>query len=174
MAAAVGGGDDPGAQADQQLDDDGAGHELKRCRQARQDQRRDLRLLDVGAAEIALQQVAEIAQVLLPEGQIEAELPANVLHHLGRGAAARDLAHRVGRQQEQQQIGDQRDAQQDEQGLAQPARQIEAHQSRPRWVGSSASRRASPSRLKARASSRIAAPGKNTSHGAVANQVWFS
>ena len=172
--AAVGRGDDPGAQADEQLDDDGAGHELQGRRQARQDQRRDLRLLDVGAAEIALQQIAEIAQVLLPQGQVEAELAPDALDHRGRGVAARELTHRVGRKEVEQEIGHQRDADEDEQRLAEAAGEVMAHQSRPRWVGSSASRSASPRRLNARASSRIAAPGMNTSHGAVANQVWFS
>ena len=137
----------PAAQADQQLDHDGAGHELQRRRQARQDQRRDLGLLDVGAAEIALQQVAEIAQILLPQRQVEAELAPDALDHLGRGVAPRELPHRVGRQQIEQHVGDQRDAEQDEQRLAEPPGEVAAHQSRPRWVGSSASRSASPSRL---------------------------
>ena len=92
----------------------------------------------------------------------------------GGALPPRDLTHRVGRQEVEQEIGHQRDAEQDEQRLAEPAREIEAHQSRPRWVGSSASRSASPTRLNDKATSRIAAPGMNTSHGAVANQVWFS
>ena len=85
-----------------------------------------------------------------------------------------NLTHRVGRQEVEEEIGHQRDADEDEQRLAEAAGEVAAHQSRPRWVGSSASRSASPRRLKARASNRIAAPGMNTSHGAVANQVWFS
>ena len=59
-------GDLPDAQADQQLDHDGAGHKLERRGQARADQARDLRLLDVRAAEVALQQAPDIPQVLLP------------------------------------------------------------------------------------------------------------
>ena len=49
-------------------------------------------LLQVRAAEIAAQQGAEVAQVLLPERQVEAELLADVLDGLGSGAAARRSA----------------------------------------------------------------------------------
>ena len=89
--------------------------------------RGDLGLLDVGAAEIALQQVAEVAQILLPERQIEPELAADALDRLGSGAAAGDLPHRIGRHQVEQDVGDQRDADQDEDRLAQPLGDVEQH-----------------------------------------------
>ena len=56
---------------------------------------------------------------------------------------------------------------QDEHRLREPAEQEARHGGqRPRCVGSSASRKASPTRLKESAISRTATPGKNTSQGA--------
>ena len=43
----------------------------------------DLGPLDVGAAEVTPQQIAEIAQILLPQRQVEAELAADGLDDLG-------------------------------------------------------------------------------------------
>ena len=137
----------------------------KRGRQPRHDQLGDLGALDVGAAEIAAGEAREIAPVLDDEGLVEAELAADVLDRLGRRAAAGDLPHRIGRQQVEQREGDQRHAEQDQQRLDQPAAEIGDH-ARPLCVGSRMSRSASPTRLKASASARIAAPGKNTSQGA--------
>ncbi len=126
----------------------------------------DLGLLDVGAAEIALQQVAEIAEILLPERQIETELAADALDRLRRGAAPGDLPDRIGRHQVEQDVGDQRDAEQDEQRPGRAA-----------WRGSAASVRApagsgrahrcsaSPTRLKDSASEQDRGAGEEDQPG---------
>ena len=51
-------------------------------------------------------------------------------------------------------------------GLDQPLEKNQRHQPLPRCVGSRMSRKASPTRLKDRAVSRMTAPGMNTSQGA--------
>ena len=68
---------DAGGQAEQQLEEDGGDHELQRGGQAARDQLAHLGLLHVGPAEIALDQVAEIAQVLRRDRLVEAELTTN-------------------------------------------------------------------------------------------------
>ena len=92
---------------------------------------------------------------------------AHVGDHLGIGAAAGDQRGRVGRQVVQQQKGHERHAEQDRGGLEQAFPQKQRHQPRPRWVGSSRSRSASPTRLNDKAVSRMMAPGMNTSQGAL-------
>ena len=92
---------------------------------------------------------------------------ADVGDHLRRGAAARDQGGRVGGQEVQQQEGDERDPEQDGGGLDDPLQQQHRHQPRPRWVGSSRSRSASPTRLKDSAVARMMAPGMKTSQGAL-------
>ncbi len=91
---------------------------------------------------------------------------ANVGDHLRVGAAAGDERRRIGRKIVQQQEGDDRDAEQHGDRLDEPPSQQRRHQPRPRWVGSSRSRKASPTRLKESAVARMIAPGMNTSHGA--------
>ena len=81
-------------------------------------------------------------------------------------AAAGEHARRVGRQRIEQHEGDGGHTEQDQAGLHEAFCQQRRHQPRPRWVGSSMSRSASPTRLKASAVSRITAPGKKTSQGA--------
>ena len=83
-----------------------------------------------------------------------------------RGAPPGDLPRRVGRQQVEQQEGDEADPEQDQHRRHQPPGDV-GHHPRPFCVGSSTSRSPSPTRLKASASSTIAAPGMNTSQGAV-------
>ncbi len=92
---------------------------------------------------------------------------ADVGDHLGIGAAASDQRGRVGRQVVQQQEGHEGHAEQDRGRLDQAPSQQERHQPRPRWVGSSRSRSASPTRLNERAVRRMMAPGMNTSQGAL-------
>ena len=99
-----------GTETDHQLNSNGAGHQQKRCRQAGEDQCRHLGLLDIGPSKIALNQVRQVPEVLLPKREIEAELAANAFHRLRRGAAASDLADRVGGHEVEQDIGDERDA----------------------------------------------------------------
>ena len=112
--AALDRGENAGRQADQQFAADRPGHQQQGCRQPRQDQFGDFGLLDVGAAEIALQKAHEIAEILLMKRQMQAKLLADVLDRLRGRAAAGDLARRIGRQQEQQIVGDQRNAEQDQ------------------------------------------------------------
>ena len=130
------------------------------------DQLGHLAALQVGAPEVALQQPAEVAPVLHQERLVEPELGADARHRVGRGGAAGDLPRRVGRQDVEQQEGDEADPEQDQHRRRQPPRRV-GHQPRPFCVGSSTSRSASPTRLKASASIRIATPGKKTSQGAV-------
>ena len=91
---------------------------------------------------------------------------ADVGDHLRVGAAAGDQGGRIGRKIMQQQEGDDRNAEQDGDRLHEPPSQLRRHQPRPRWVGSSRSRNASPTRLKESAVARMTAPGMNTSQGA--------
>ena len=153
-------------QPDQQFGQDRAQHQLQRRRQAGGDQGRDLAALQIAAAHIAMQKPPEVMAVLHPDRLVEAQLAADILDHLGRGRAAGDLAHRVGGQDVKQQEGDDADAQKDQRRLDQPPDQVSRHQRCPLCVGSRTSRSASPTRLKARARSRIAAPGMKTSQGA--------
>src|SRR5690606_13329582 len=142
-----------------------AHHQQQRRRQAGKDELRHLRALDVGTAEIALQQAPEVTPVLDQERLVEAKLATDALNGRGRGAATRNLAYRIGRKQIEQRESDERNAQQDQHGLDESAAEIGDHE-RPRCVGSSMSRKASPIRLNARASARMAMPGKKTSQGA--------
>ena len=91
---------------------------------------------------------------------------ANVGDHLRVGAAAGDKRRRIGRQIVQKQESDDRDAEQNRDRLDEPSSQQRRHQPRPRCVGSSRSRKASPTRLKESAVARMIAPGMNTSQGA--------
>ena len=115
---------------------------------------------------IALRQARQIAAELHQERLVEAKLMADVLDRLGGGRPARDLAHRIGGQDVEQEECDRGDAEKDQDGGDKTADQIGGHHSAPRCVGSSTSRSASPTRLKASASSRIVAPGMKTSQGA--------
>ncbi len=146
--------------------EDSAGHQRQRRGDARRDQRQHRAALDIGAAEVALDKAGQIAPELQRQRQVEAELMAHVGDHLRIGAAPGDQRRRIGGQGVQQQKGDDGDAEQHAERLAEPLRQQAKHQPRPRCVGSSRSRRASPSRLKASAVARMTAPGMNTSHGA--------
>ena len=101
------------------------------------------------------------------EGAVEADLAADLLDLLGRRAPSGDLPRRIGGHDEEEKVGDQADADQDEDRLDQPAGDIGEHQYRPFWVGSRMSRSASPTRLKPSARRMMAKPGKKTSHGAV-------
>ncbi len=91
----------------------------------------------------------------------------HLLDLLGAGGVARHLARGIGRQGVEDHEGDDADAEQDQNREHEPADQISNHQCRPRKVGSRISRRASPMRLKERASSAMQPPGKKTSQGAV-------
>src|SRR5207249_4575768 len=73
----------------------------------------------------------------------------------------------------QQREGDDGHTQQDHHRLRQPADRVDSHQ-RLRSCGSMASRKVSPTRLKASEVSRIAAPGNATSHGASRKYDWLS
>ncbi len=97
------GGERAEEEAERHLDQDAGDHEHQRGGDARQDQRRDLAALDVGAAEIALQEAGQIAPELLGQRQVEAELMAHVGDHLGVGAAPGDERRGIGRQAVQQQ-----------------------------------------------------------------------
>src|SRR5262249_18407343 len=68
---------------------------------------------------------------------------------------------------------DDADPDEDDAGGRQSLGQV-AHHWRPRCVGSRASRSASPTRLNDSASTTIAMPGKNTSHGAPRKKDWLS
>ncbi len=143
-----------------------AKHQCQRRRQAGGNQRPDIGLLRIGAAEIAVQQIAEIGAELDQQRLVEAELMADVGDRLGRSAAAGDHAGRIGRKGVEQHEGDGRYAEQDESRLRQPAQHEGRHQPLPRWVGSRMSRSASPTRLKESAVRRMIAPGMKTSQGA--------
>ena len=159
-------GHDAHGDAQSQFAEDRGNHQQQGGRQARGDQFRHFGLLQIAAPHVALHQPAQVAPVLHHERLIEAQLLADVFHRLRRGRPPRNLAHRIGGQDIKQKEGDEADPKQDQRRLDQAAQQIGGHQSRPRCIGSSTSRKASPTRLKASASSRIAAPGMNTSQGA--------
>ena len=116
--------DDADGQADHQLADDAAGHQQQRRRQPRRDQAGDLGLLQVAAAHVAVEQPAQVTQVLHQQRPVEAQLVPDVLDRLLRGRAAGDLPHRVGGQHVKQQEGDEADPQKDQRGLHQATDQI--------------------------------------------------
>ena len=91
---------------------------------------------------------------------------ANIGDHLGVRAAASDQSGRIGGKVVQKQERDDRNAEQHGDRLHEPPDEQRRHQPRPRCVGSSRSRKASPTRLKESAVARMIAPGMNTSHGA--------
>ena len=66
---------------------------------------------------------------------------ADVGDHLRVGAASGDQGGRIGRQIMEQQEGDDRDAEQHADRLQEPLGEQRRHQPRPRWVGSSRSRK---------------------------------
>ena len=72
-------GVEAGEETERNADDSGKAHgqknKLERGRQARQDQIDGRNAVDEGASEIALQGIAQEAEVLLPDGQIESEAP---------------------------------------------------------------------------------------------------
>jgi len=78
---------------------------LQRGWKPRQDEFRHLGLLEVASPHVALEQRREVAAVLHHERLIEAELPADVFHRLGRGRPTGDLAHRIGGQDIEQNEG---------------------------------------------------------------------
>ena len=158
---------EPGRNADQQLGDDRPQHQQQGGRKPRRDQRADLAFPGIGNAEIALGQPLRIGDILLDQRLVEAELEADLLAHFGRRIAPGDHRHRIGGDEEGQAEGDDRHPHQNEGRCRQALGEIEEHQRRPRCVGSSASRRPSPARLKASATMRMAAPGMKTSHGAL-------
>ena len=88
----------------------------------------DLGLLQVGAAEVALRKARQVAPVLLVERQVEAELVADARDRVGRGAPAGDLPRRIGRQDVEEHEGDERDPEEDQHRLDQPAGEIRRHQ----------------------------------------------
>ena len=125
-------------------------------------------LIEAGALakDSALRKAAEVPGELDQEGAIKAKFMSDAFNRRGGCRPARDLADRICGQDIQQKECDKADTQQDQHRLQQAAQDVGGHYSRPRWVGSSTSRSASPTRLKASASKMIAAPGMNTSHGA--------
>src|SRR5690606_1125798 len=130
-----------------------------------------LGLLGVGAAQVAPEQLAQVVDVLHRQRAVEAQLLADALDRLHRGAAAGDHARRVGRQQERQQERDDADAEQHAGGLQQALREIADHR---RSARSRASRSASPRRLNDSEVSTMAMPGKITSQGASRKYDWLS
>ncbi len=165
-AVAVQGGYDPEGQSERDLDKNAAGHQHEGRGNARRNQGPDLAALDVGSAEIAMNEFGEVAPELEDDGQVEPELVADAGDHLGVGAASGDQGGRIGREVMKQQECDDRDAEQHADRLQEPPGEQDRHQPRPRWVGSSRSRNASPTRLKESAVARMTAPGMNTSQGA--------
>ena len=120
--------DDAERQPERELAEDRAGHQQEARGQPRRDQRGDLAPLQVGAAEIALQEVRQVAPVLLVERQVEAELAADVRDCRRRRAAAGDLPRRVGRQDVEKDEGDERDPEEDQRRLHQTPGEIGRHQ----------------------------------------------
>ena len=166
-AAAPRCGIDAGGNADHQLRDDGAEHEEQGGRKPRRDKLAHVGFPRIGDAKIAPHEAAEVINVLHGDRLVEAELLADLLAHLRGGVAARDHGHGIGRDHEGEAEGDDAHPPQDEQRRGQALGEIGQHQPLPRWVGSSASRSPSPTRLKASARMRMAAPGMKTSHGAL-------
>lgn len=158
---------EPGRNADQELGDDRSQHQQQGGGKPGGDERADFTFSCIGNAEVALRQPLGVGGILLDEGLVEAELDADLLAQLRRRIAPGDHRHRIGRDEEGEAEGDDRHAHQDEGRGREPLGEIEEHQRRPRCVGSSASRRPSPARLKASATIRMAAPGMKTSHGAL-------
>ena len=127
----------------------------------------DIALAGVGVAEIATGRgVRQIAQILHRQRPVEAELVADLLATVWAVALRPAImAHRIGRDHEGEGEGDDGHAEQDQKRCDEPSREIADHPLRPRWVGSRASRRPSPTRLKERARIRIAAPGNEDQPG---------
>src|SRR5262249_10131863 len=71
---AAGRGNQPKTDADQDFKEDGAGNQCERRRQAGEDQLGYLTLLLIRTAEIAVEKTAEVMQVALMKGQVQAEL----------------------------------------------------------------------------------------------------
>ena len=165
-AVAAHGGDDPEGQSERDLDENTAGHQHEGGGNARRDEGQNLAPLNVGAAEIAANEPVEVTPELQGQRQVEPELMADAGDHLGVGAAPGDEGGGIGREVMQQQEGDDRDAEQHGERLQEPLGEQGRHQPRPRWVGSSRSRKASPTRLKESAVARMTAPGMKTSQGA--------
>ena len=166
-AAAAAGGIDPGRDADHQLGQDGAEHKQQGGGKTGCDQVADIALAGVGLAEIADREASDISEILHRQRPVEAELVADLLASLGRGIAPGQHGHRIGRDHEGEGEGDHGHPDQDHEGCDEPSREIADHPLRSRWVGSRASRRPSPTRLKERARIRMAAPGMKTSQGAL-------
>ena len=116
-------------EPDHDLEEDRAGDEEGGRRQARPDERRHLRLLQVGAAEVTLQEAAEVTEILLVKRPIEAELAPHLCDLLrsGHGTADHHL-RRVGRDHVEEQEGDERYPDQDQDRLPEAAKDIEGHQ----------------------------------------------
>ena len=156
----------PERKPQRDLDENAARHQQEGRWNARHDERRNFAALNVGAPKVASDEACQIAPELQGQRQIKPKLVANVGDHLRVGAAAGDEGRRIGGQIVQKQESDDSDAKQNGDRLHEPSSQQRRHQPRPRWVGSSRSRRASPTRLKESAVARMMAPGMNTSHGA--------
>ena len=75
-----------------------AHHQQQRSGQAGCQQVGHLRALQVGAAEVALQQLPQVACELFPDRPVEAELHAHQLDLILGGGAAGHHARRIGRQ----------------------------------------------------------------------------
>ena len=96
-AAAPDRGDDAEGQTEHDLHDYAGRHQHERGRQARDDQGQHLGLLRIGAAEIAMQQPAQIVQELHDERLVEAEFVADGGDHLRGRRTAGDQHVRCGR-----------------------------------------------------------------------------
>ena len=95
-------------------EDHGRDGELDGPREAAQELVQDGPAVDDAVAEVTLQQVAHVVEVLLPEGLVETELFADLGHELGRRVLAEDDRGGVARDEVDE--GEQDDGQPEEDG----------------------------------------------------------